>query len=252
MSYLIGSGWFSDPDSLTTLGREANAHQQRYGGIITRKPFFSCYWLSAIVTQTLQPEKISILDACSPAPISDSVISHPKVEVVRQVKNFGHAISREGRPGLNGWARGLLHGAMQAYVNDLDYVYVEQDLLLLGDGFLERNLSELRGSSEKSLLYMTGDETPQPLQQSLIMVKHGFLDSFITGILSCAPRFNSNDDSEEKRHYRLFGDQILYAGFRGGRQRRGVDLNFGCLQHLSESEFEDLRDSRHARNLFSP
>ena len=86
-----------------------------------------------------------------------------KFDQKKQLKNFGHGSYCIKENILCGWARGFLHGAMQAYINDCDYVYVEQDLLLFGEKFLENIFVSLE-NNKKSICYLNGSETCQNLQ----------------------------------------------------------------------------------------
>ena len=127
LNYIIGSGWFSDEFGKTQTGIKTNQHQKHYGGIAGRNSKFSKYWLSHILNQSILPKKIFILDADSPEEIDINVKNHDLVEISRQLKNFGHGVHCEKKNILCGWARGFLHGAMQAYLNDCDYKNIKKD-----------------------------------------------------------------------------------------------------------------------------
>ena len=236
-SYIIGSGWFSDEYNKTPLGKETNYHQRNYGGCIGRKPTFSKYWLSHIMNQSILPKKIFILDADSPEEIDINVKNHTLVEMSKQLKNFGHGAYCAKYNILCGWARGFLHGAMQAYINDCDYVYVEQDLLIFGKNFIE-NVFKLMEKTNKEVCFIDGDETPQKLQQSFIVVKHSYLIKYITGLLGSA----NNNISEELKHYNVVKNDIMWCQYRGGRQRKKLNEEYFCLQHLTSKELEKLKD----------
>lgn len=243
--YVIGSGWFSDEYNKTSMGVMTNNFQARYGGTQGRNSIFSKYWLSHILNQSILPKKIFILDADSPEEIDINVKSHRLVEISKQLKNFGHGAHCVQNNILCGWARGFLHGAMQAYLNDCDYVYVEQDLLLFGEKFIE-NIFKLLEKNNKQICYMNGDETPQKLQQSLVVVKHSYLIKYITGLL------NSTDHtiSEETKHYNVIKNDVMWCQYKGGRQRRNLDKENYCLQHLTSEEIEKLKNDNKLINIF--
>jgi hypothetical protein len=243
--YIIGSGWFSDVHNKTSIGRETNKHQKLYGGISGRNQNFSKYWLSHILNQNVKPKKIFILDADSPEEININVKNHYLVEISKQLKNFGHGAYCANRNILCGWARGFLYGAMQAYLNDCDYVYVEQDLLLFGKNFIE-NIFKLLKKNNKQVCCIDGSDTPQNLQQSLVVVKHSYLIKYITGLLNS----ENNRISEEQKHYNVIKNDIMWSPYRGGRHRKNLDKENYCLQHLNSKELEKLKKDNKLINLF--
>ena len=244
-NFIIGSGWFSDEFNKTELGKLTNSHQSMYGGTKSRNKEFSKYWLSHILNQSILPKKIYILDADSPEEIDDNVKNHKLVDISKQIKNFGHGVFCSERNILCGWARGFLYGAMQAYLNDCDYVYVEQDILLFGKKFLE-NIFSLLSEQKKSICYLNGNETPQKLQQSLVVVKNSYLINLITKLI------NSTDHtkSEESKHYKVIKEDVMWCQYRGGRQRKKLDKEYYCLQHLSDKEIDKLKKDNKLINLF--
>ena len=244
-NYIIGSGWFSDEFNKTELGIETNLHQKKFGGIHGRNSTFSKYWLSHILNQSILPKKIFILDANSPEEIDINVRNHELVEISKQLKNFGHGSYCIKENILCGWARGFLHGAMQAYINDCDYVYVEQDLLLFGEKFLENIFVSLE-NNKKSICYLNGSETCQNLQQSLIVVKHKYLIELITKLLN----YKDNTISEELKHFNVVKNDVMWCQYKGGRQRNNLDKEYYCLQHLSKKEINTLIDNNKLINMF--
>lgn len=233
-NFLVSSGWFSDINKKTDIGRHSINHIKKgnYGSLRSRSLEFSDYWLSSILNQSIQPKKICILDANSPDKMSDNVYNNNLVEVSYQIKNFGHGIFASKKNILCGWARSVLHGAMQAYINNLDFVYIEQDLLLFGKDFL-KNIFIKMDNEKKKICYMDGDETPQKIQQSLIIVKHDYLHIYLSNLLSD----EDHSQSEEEKHFKIINNKyLLYSPYRGGRQRKNLNKNFFCLQHLSDDE----------------
>ena len=231
--FLIASGWFSDTQGKTTFGKKGNIHQEKYGGTFSRSVEFSKYWLSSILQQSILPEKITIVDACSPDDLHEKVKMHPLIEISKQVKNFGRL---DFCIGASGWSRGFIHGAMNAYINDLDFVYIEQDLLLFGKDFL-KNVFDFLKENNKYVCYMNGDETPQPLQQSFVIVKHAYLYKFISDLL-LYEKSHGQKISEEKKHYEIVKECVLFCPYKGGRQRKNLDQNNFCLQHMTEEEIK--------------
>lgn len=139
------------------MGIKVNRFQRNYGGLDGRNSKFSKYWLSHILNQSILPKKKILLDADSPQEIDINVKNHSLIEISRQIKNFGHGAYTIQHNTLCGWARGFLYGAMQAYLNDCDYVYVEQDLLLFGKKIIE-NIFKLLEKNNKQVCCMNGDQ----------------------------------------------------------------------------------------------
>mgnify|MGYP006104380307 CR=1 FL=1 len=244
-NYIIGSGWFSDIYNKTELGKVTEKHQRNYGGKTSRNSDFSKYWLSHILNQSVLPKKIFILDADSPDDIDIHVKNHKLVDISKQIKNFGHGAYCSKYNILCGWARGFIYGATQAFLNDCDYIYVEQDLLLFGKTFIENVLNDLN-KSDKGICYLTGDETPQKLQQSYIVVKKSYLPKLISNLVN----MTNHTISEELKHYNITKNDILWCRYKGGRQRKNLDPINYCLQHLTKKEIKNLEDNGKLINIF--
>lgn len=232
-NFIIGSGWFSDTIGISELGQISNSHQNKYGGTHSRNEKFSKYWLSSILNQSILPKRIYILDADSPEKINDYVKNHTLVDISEQTQNFGHGVYCSKKNILCGWARGFVYGAVQAYLNDCDFVYVEQDLLIFGEKFIE-NIFKLLEKNNKQVCYLTGEETPQKLQQSFVVAKYSYLPKLISGLI------NSSDNkiSEELKHYNLIKNDVMWCPYKGGRQRKNLNSEFFCLQHMDENEID--------------
>jgi hypothetical protein len=244
--YIVGSGWFSDPDNKTDMGKLNNQFQKRYGGSASRTSEFSKYWLSSILAQSILPEKIFILDANSPEEIDEKVKNHKLVEISKQLKNFGHGVICVEQNILCGWARGFIYGATQAYLNDLNYVYVEQDLLLFGDKFIE-NIFDLLEKNKKEICYLTGNETPQKLQQSVVIVKHSYLPKLISGLINCT----DHTISEELKHHNIIKNDVMWSPYSGGRQRKNLNPDNFCLQHMTINEINYYKQAGKIKDILS-
>jgi len=231
-SYIIGSGWFSDEAGESFLGKSAKLHQTRYGGTATRNTAFSKIWLQGILNLSGLPRKIFISDAASIDSLHEDVLTNPLVHVSPQLQNFGHSISCESQNILCGWARGVLHGAMYALVNSVDYfVYVEQDVLLVGSECVNRAIQHMNCIG-KNICFGSGDETPQKLQQSFFIVKSSFLPTFISRLIN----YDNNRGTEENKYFACFQYDMTFLPFRGGRQRHNLDENTYYKQHMTAAE----------------
>ncbi len=66
-------------------------------------------------------------------------------------------------------------GMSYALLEDVDYwVYVEQDALLFGDNIVEYAIEQMRSP----VMFGSGKSTPQPMQQSFMIIKKISFQSF--------------------------------------------------------------------------
>ena len=234
-TYIIGSGWFSDEKGISSLGKQTLTHQQRYGGSAARSTQFSQHWLLSILQMDVLPKKIIICDADSVDPLHDSVLSHPLVSINPQTQNFGHGSICEAQNILCGWARGVLMNAMYTYINSVDYyVYVEQDVLLMGNICISKAIEHMN-IVQKPICFGSGDETPQKLQQSFFIVKHSFLPHFISRLIS----WPDNRITEENKYFQCFQQDMTFLPFRGGRQRQHLNPQMYYKQHMDFQEMQN-------------
>lgn len=234
-TYIIGSGWFSDEKGVSSLGKQANQHQKRYGGTAARSTWFSQYWLKSILKMDVLPKRIMICDADSIDPLHDDVLKHPLVFINPQTQNFGHSISCESQNILCGWARGVLQGAMYTYMNSVDYyVYVEQDVLLMGNACISKAIEHMN-LVQKPICFGSGDETPQRLQQSFFIVKNSFLPTFISKLIT----WENNRITEENKYFQCFQHDMTFLPYRGGRQRQKLNPHMYYKQHMGEQEMKE-------------
>lgn len=162
-NYVIGSGWWSKDNEGFSKERK------KLGDDFIRSPEFHHLWYESISRYTT-PNKIIIVDSASPQkpPLN---LKDGRIEFISLDKNYGHATNCIGKFG--GWLRSCLLGVAYAWMCDADYfVYVEQDVLLYGEGIIEHAISRMNHS------FMFGrfgqglrTKTPQPLQQSFFIIK---------------------------------------------------------------------------------
>lgn len=163
--YVITSGWWCGPDS------EINNKRTKYGSESIRSLEFFDQWHAAIDNFT-NPVKILIVDSAShhiPTPHKD-----PRVELVSLDENAGHSTSHLGK--YAGVSRAHLCGMVYALSCNVDYwVYIEQDALIHGKGIVEHAISSMTGD----ILFGDGNGTPQPMQQSFMIMKTSAIPRFI-------------------------------------------------------------------------
>ncbi|EOC1336927.1 hypothetical protein ACX1JO_002334 [Cronobacter dublinensis] len=179
MKYIIGSGWW--------CSTEKDTREKLYGDEIIRGPAFHKEWYNAI-TKFTSPERIYIVDSNSPV-VPDLEGS---INFVSLNENGGHSTSLKGK--YSGWMRSVLHSMSYAQNCDCDYyVYVEQDVLLFGDGIIEHCIKHM----SKPYAFGKCNDFNNPLQQSFFIIKKEAIDKFLARIYLID--FDDSQISPEKK-----------------------------------------------------
>lgn len=169
--YVVTTGWWC-PDVMTK-----DTRSQLIGDASIRKKDFFSLWLKAVTSYT-KPKKILVVDSASP--IKPDTQGEPQVEIVSLDCNAGHSTNHLGK--YAGVTRAHIMGMLYALSCEVDYwVYIEQDALIYGDGIVEECIDKL----ESGIMFGGGSGTPQPMQQSFMIMKTELIPSFIkrlTGI----------------------------------------------------------------------
>jgi len=167
MNYVIGSGWWCTDSGERVAGRPYA------GSDVIRSAEFHHLW-SAVVDAWTTPSAVIIIDSASPA---RPPVTNTTYQTTRLSHNPGHATVHTGH--YSGWTASVLHSLEYALSADADYmVYVEQDVLLFGEGIIEHCIERMR----KSLMFGGGAGTPQPLQQSFFIVRKDGMRRFLAGL----------------------------------------------------------------------
>lgn len=162
-TYIITTGWWSTKDD-----RDDRSVKRGDGSI--RSSAFHQLWYGAIKRYT-HAKKVYVID--SHAPVKPSLDEQNEV-MFSLLENAGHSTSHNGK--LCGVSRAHLLGMSIAMVNEVDYwVYVEQDALIYGEGIVE----EAIGKMKKPYMFGAGWGTPQPMQQSFMIIKTSHIPQFI-------------------------------------------------------------------------
>jgi hypothetical protein len=170
-NYIIGSGWWCN-ESGVELDKD---NRLAYGDDEIRGSLFQEKWIKSI-TDNCNPDKIIIVDSNSPTPPPN--LDFGNVEYVKLNENAGHGSNHTGE--LCGWSRGMIMSAMYALNCNCEYyVYVEQDVLLKGQGIIEHAISTMK----KPYMFGANKERNQPLQQSFFIIKRSYLSKFISRFL---------------------------------------------------------------------
>ena len=226
--YVIGSGWFTEsPDGYE--GFNFKAKGIRGGCNFSRSLKFHLYWKELVFKYT-NPRKTIIVDSNSPVPIPDD----PRIELIKVDENY-NAIHEDNKFRYDGFIRGVMIGANYAFCCNSDFLYVEQDLFVLGKGWVERIYEHSDGTKILVLNpQYQNSRVPWPVQVSLIFIPHFLIPEFVYKI--CKTR-SKNLIAEE-----MFTDNGLpfdFLPFGAGRCR---PINWNdrhvCLQHMSEEEIK--------------
>ncbi|MBU3070888.1 hypothetical protein KOI40_13760 [Aestuariicella sp. G3-2] len=185
MKYVIGSGWWCAPP-------EEDERELLIGDDVIRGSDFHKLWYKSVCEYT-DPEKILIVDSCSPIkpPIN---MDDDRVELVRLNINAGHNTNHKGK--YCGCVRAMEIGLLYTLMCEADYyVYVEQDALLYGSGIIEHCVSKMK----KPIMFGSGSNTPCRTQQSFFIVRKDAIWGFLKS-LNSIPYTDSQINPEEKFH----------------------------------------------------
>lgn len=163
--YIINSGWWCGEAT------PENEKRVEYGSSEIRDVAFFREWYDSVNRHT-SPLKILVVDSASPT--RPDLPDDSRLEFVSLDINAGHSTSHVGK--YAGCTRCFLVGMAYAYATEADYwVYVEQDALLYGEGIVEAAIDTMKSD------FMFGDrgDTPQPLQQSMMIVHKSAIPKFI-------------------------------------------------------------------------
>lgn len=238
---VVGTGWWADHEP----------HAWAIGTQQTRTPEFFALWY-ALVTAYLAPHRIVVTD--SHAPLKPPHRDKPEVVWIELDQNYGHANDiRVGRLRTkhSGFTRSVFLGAAYALGCDADYyVYLEQDCVIHGAGFLQAIVAGMEhpialGAPTIGGTGIDGPAAPM-VQQSLIVVRKDGLDRFIAGIL-LASESDGDVPPEVKFARDLQPFSLIPIPFGRSRPLYFTVPTF-YAQHLTDAElaaflrFEGMRD----------
>ena len=163
--YIITTGWWCGPDS------GVNNQRTKYGSENIRTLGFFEKWYAA-VNRFSNPVKILIVDSASES--LPSILFDKRLELISLDENSGHSTSHIGK--YAGVTRAHICGMIYAMCCNVDYwVYIEQDALIYGNGIVEYAISKLKND----IMFGDGHGTPQPMQQSFMIMKTSAIPAFI-------------------------------------------------------------------------
>jgi hypothetical protein len=233
--YVVGTGWWCDETS-DHAGTQFNESTD----YIRTRDFFRLWY--ACVDRYTDPEKILVVDSNSP--VRPKLPDDDRLEFLSLAENFGHYVDCDPAR-MCGVERVHLMCALYAYLNDCDLIYIEQDCLVLGEGWVDRCYENW---SEGKIMYGDGEGTPQPQQQSLVLVARPYIPIFIQRLLVYF--FAAREEltqgapigprSPEKRWHQAFKKDVDYLPFGYGRARPlDFDARDLYAQHWEQDELNE-------------
>lgn len=169
-NYVIGTGWYCGP-----LDKN-NSERKILGDSIIRGSEFHHIWFETLMHYT-KAKRIIMVDSASETKPPLCEKGKKIVELISLEINPGHATKHRGA--YSGWMASVILGIEYAMMSDFDYfVYVEQDLLLKGEGIIEDCIMSMK----TPYLFGSGDGTPQPLQQSFFIIRKDGYKSFLSRV----------------------------------------------------------------------
>lgn len=165
MKYIITTGWWCDD-----IKRSDNRETYNGSDDIRKVSFFE-EWYKAVKTYT-SPDKIIVIDSNSP--LKPDISNKSDVDMISLSTNAGHSSNHIGA--ICGVTRAHIMGMTLALCSDVDYwVYIEQDALISGYNIVETAISQ----SKNKIIFGNGLKTPQPTQQSFMIIHRDKIPAFI-------------------------------------------------------------------------
>lgn len=140
-----------------------------------------------------------------------------------------------------GWSAGMMALALIAYNNETDFIYVEQDCLVFGDW-----VNELYASLGGNLGVVFGSNQLMECAQSLFLVRHSFIPTFVSDYIGQGPERSESNIPENKfsRLEKLKPES--WGRFQFGYDRlrpfNPSDMAF-YIQQVSNEDMVILKDS---------
>jgi len=227
--YIVGSGWWCSGNDWK-IDKDIHVVDDP----IQRMPEFHRLWHQT-VTRFSKPNHIIIVDSHSP--IRPTQFGDEQWLILRENFGFSSDLREDGAvQSLSGADRAILMGAMHAYCNDADFVYIEQDCLIYGDGIIEWCM---KNHGDFKLLLGNGERTPQPIQQAFQIWKREWIPELINHFCQ-HKRYAIEPKCQEKYWWDALGSAITWLKIGYGRQRP-IDFNdrYFYAQHWTIEELQN-------------
>lgn len=164
---LVCTGWYST---------EAPRNYLTFGDDLIRNPDFRALWWQSLDT-FIKPENVLIVDSASPVKPQDQLCTTTNFKYIELLKNPGH--SQNCPTHYCGYMASVILGLEYALLNDVDFfLYVEQDALVYGDGFVEKIKTRLL---KNDLVFGNGGKFGE-IQQSVFAANKKGIRKFLSAI----------------------------------------------------------------------
>lgn len=226
MKYIIGSGWWCADKTIDTRA-------ELLGDDEIRGQKFHQLWYEAINKYT-SPEKIIIVDSCSPLKPTLNK-DDARLEFVSLNVNARHSTDHIGK--FCGCVRAMQLGLEYTLKCEAEYyVYIEQDALIYGKGIIEHCINQMN----KPYMFGTGIGTPLRSQQSLFIIRRDGILPFLQK-LNKLKQTDNEICPEEKFHLVASKGPIsllAYISQHAKSNKLCGWLNWQCYKYLRN--WEDL------------
>lgn len=145
MDYVIGSGWYC---------KSKDQYASRFYKDLHNVYDMSEKWYDNVRSLT-HPKKIVVVDSCSP--VKPKFFGAKDIEYITMYENLhvpcktSRGLGSRGLVAINGAFRQTMIGAFYALLCDAEFfVWIEQDVLLRGDGIVEEAISNMGNSDFSS------------------------------------------------------------------------------------------------------
>jgi hypothetical protein len=226
--FLIGSSFFDRGKFGTPYRRE-----------------FARQWSASIKRLSPAPSRVVIIaEGASKRP--DCGDGFDVLTLTGDLGHCGQHLNGSKLHEFTGWSASMLAGAMLAYTDESDFVYVEEDCLIfgpavramyadLGDGCL------IFGRKHQSHPWMS-------CSQSLFLVKHAFIPTFVSTYLRMGKDGKLGNLGEEKfvKMQEQFGPSIVRQFTFGYDRERPVNYDDPVfyMQQISPEELTELQNRK--------
>jgi len=163
---LICTGWYSSNEART---------YQTFGDDSIRNNSFRPLWWHSVDT-FIKPQHVLVVDSASPVKPEDHLYTLTKFSTIELLNNPGHA--QNCTTHYAGWMASILVGLEFALLNDVDFfLYVEQDAIVYGKGFIEKIKQQLI-----KIDFVFGDNMFGGIQQSVFAINKKGVRKFLSAL----------------------------------------------------------------------
>lgn len=200
-------------------------------------------WLNNVCALTPQPQRIIIIcDSGAKPPLADCHwdirVPITVIHLFGDLGSCGALLNGTKDYAFSGWTGVVLAGALLAYTNESDVIFVEEDCLCFGDvvGQMDREIGNA------GIIF--GNCSFMPCEQSLFLVRHFYIPEFVRLFLGEGPQTNKENLGENifDRLEKLHPTMWKRFSFGFGRDRPlKMDEPTWYAQKFTASELQQLK-----------